>query len=247
MQSNVSLCVIVKNSEDTIDMFMNWALDNFEEVNLVVDPENDDSSLEICCAWEDGYDQVNLLVHPFDNFSNQRDRSFEMATKDYVMFIDTDEIMEPMPPNILEKTFKAMKRDILAFPRLNLQRDHKHYHISSYPDYQLRLVERYNAKMDGKPVDETLDTNGKLIDVFANGNLRIIHFGHIRPKKWLKLKGKDRLPFAKDDGCDGSMLIKHGEDWFLNRNEDFDKNICPLSGDIIKHIEKYIEMRREIK
>jgi hypothetical protein len=238
MQNNVSLCTIVKNSEDTLDTFFGWALDNFSEINIVVDPENDDNTLELCKDWAFLNGQfVNLLIHPFDNFSKQWDRSFEMATKDLILFMGVDEILENLSPDCLEKTLKAFRCDVLAFPRYNLQVDHKNYHLGSYPDYQFRLARKSDAKMDGKPVDETFDLNGKSYMTFDG--IHIIHFGHIRSKDWLKMKGKDRLKFASDDSCDGNQLMKHKENWFIERNKQFDKDIFPLREDVIKYIERY--------
>lgn len=237
MQNNVSLCAIVKNSADTIDMFVRWGLDNFPEINLVVDTENDDETAELCCSWEDGYNNIHVNFHKFDNFSNQKQRSIDMATKDYVLIIDSDEIMEDLPDNFIENSISRSGYDILAFPRYNLQKDYKHFYTRGYPDFQYRATKKCFAKMNGKPVDETLELSDRR---FGNYPFHIIHFGHIRSEEHLLLKGKDRFPFAKDDGCDGSSLIKHGEDWFRYRNLEFNNYLADLPQSIINQIERYV-------
>lgn len=236
MQDNVSLCAIVKNSEDTINAFMEWGLSNFPEINLVVDDHNNDNTLEICNFWGMN-EKVNVLVHTFDNFSSQWNRSFEMASKDYILYMGVDEIMEELPPNALAKMLSITKKDILAFPRYNLQFNVDNYHTDSYPDYQLRFTHKSNAKMNGKLVDETFDIINKSIHI-AN-NIHIIHFGHIRNERWLLFKGEDRTKFKEDDSCDGKMLELYGNRWFIERNSEFEQNIKLLSNKTIDQIKKY--------
>lgn len=226
MQNNVSLCTIVKNSEDVFHKFMNWGLDNFPEINVVVDTTNDDDTMDAVLHYsKNGYagcGRVNILVHPFDNFSKQWDRAIEMTTKDFCIYMCCDEIIEELPPDGIEKFMNRAKIHVGVLNRYNLQRDPHHYNTIGYPDRQLRVIRMSTGiKMDGKLVDESLG-----VDRFTPMEVlpwSIIHWGHIRNKKALALKGKDRLPFAKFDDADGGGLEVHGENWFIYRNEEWDK------------------------
>ena len=242
MQNNVSLAVIIKNSEDTISTFMSWALDNFPEINIVVDSNNDDDTMGEIFKYtrEPGYEQVNIKIHPFDNFSAQWNRAIEMSTKDFCVYMGADEIIEEMPSDSIEKFMDITHSDVGAFKRYNLQRDDEHYNMSGYPDTQFRVIRMSSGiRMDGKVVDESLgitkDTN---INVFP---WHIIHYGHIRNQDALKLKGKDRLPFAEADDADGNGLREHGEDWFIHRNIEWDNdvNLRSISSYTLKHSRKY--------
>lgn len=221
MQNNVSLAVIVKNSEDVWHPFMKWALDNFPEINIVVDSDNDDGTMDAVSHYGDRVG-VNVVVHKFDNFSAQWNRAIEMTTKKFCIYMGADEIMEEMPPDGIEKFMDRSKAHVGVIDRYNLQRDDEHYNMTTFPDRQLRVIRMSTGiKMDGKVVDETLG-----VDRYTPMEVlpwACIHWGHIRTKDALLLKGKDRLPFAKADEADGGGLEVHGENWFLYRNEEWDK------------------------
>jgi glycosyltransferase involved in cell wall biosynthesis len=240
MQNNVSLCTIVKNSEDTIDMWCSWAIDNFTEINIVVDDENTDQTLEKCNQWANSSDSINLYVHKFDNFSSQKQRAYDMCTKPFAILIDADEILEELPPDGLESTMEKSGTDVGVLMRYNLQKNVQHYNRTLYPDSQLRLIRMSSTiKMNGKLVDESLDVpiNTKLTML----PWHIIHYGHIRPTDALKLKGKDRIIFADVDVCDGDALKQHGEDMFIERNKewDTDKFLAKVPKRILAHSRKY--------
>ena len=240
MQSNVSLAVIIKNSEDCIDTFFSWAVDNFEEINVVLDTENDDNTAAKCLFWDDLHGSINLVRYPFDNFSAQWNRAIEMSTKPYCIYMGCDEILEEVHPEGIENFMKRTNADVGVLPRYNLQRDDEHYNAGGYPDNQLRVIRMDSGiRMNGKVVDETLGTDR--LTMLAVLPWNIIHYGQIRNDEALKQKGIDRLPFAEADGCDGSALLEHGDNWFIHRNVEWnkDENLFALPKHILKQSRKY--------
>lgn len=223
MQSNVSLCTIVKNSADVIQSFYVWAVDNFDEINIVVDTNNDDDTLPIVHSLGTINPNVHIIEYEFDNFSAQWNRAIEMTTKPFCVYMGCDEIIEDMPPNGIEKFMNRTKAHVGVLNRYNLQRDQEHYNTIGFPDRQFRVIRMSTGiKMDGKVVDETLG-----IDRFTPIELlpwSIIHWGHIRNRNALLLKGRDRKKFAEHDDADGKGLKEHGENWFLYRNIEWDKD-----------------------
>jgi len=223
MQNNVSLCTIVKNSSDVINNFYDWAVDNFEEINIVVDSENDDETLPYVMSLGAINPRVHVLVNKFDNFSSQWDRSIEMSTKDFCIYMNCDEIIEELPPNGIEKYMNRTKAHVGVLNRFNLQRDQEHYNGIAFPDRQFRVIRMSTGiKMDGKVVDESLG-----IDRFTPVELlpwALIHWGHIRNPNALLLKGRDRKKFAEYDDADGRGLMAHGENWFLHRNIEWNRD-----------------------
>lgn len=242
MQSEVSLCTIAKNCADTIDIFIQWALDNFPEVNVVVDPDNEDNTLMLINQWKDSVDpgRINIIEREFDDFSTQKQRAYDMCGLKYSLLIDTDEIMEEIPDDFLSKFMEASKSDVVSFARINLQGDLEH-RLDSGLDIQYRMIAHDgDVHMDGAPVDEKLDMKGKRVTMSP---MRIIHLGHVRPEKWLKIKGRDRIKFMNDDPCDGPPMQEHGEDWFYVRNELlFNDRAIPIADRSIKRqIERYVK------
>jgi hypothetical protein len=240
MQSDVSLSVIIKNSEDTIDTFFLWAVDNFDEINVVIDTMNSDSTRPKCFMWANRYTSINIIEREFDNFSMQKQRAIDMTTKPYCLLMDVDEILEELPSNAIAQIMERTGSDVGALSRFNLQRDDEHYNIDSYPDSQYRVIRMGSGiRMNGKVVDETLGMNQETKIIGLPWN--IIHYGQIRNLDALKLKGKDRVVFANEDDCDGKGLKEYGDDWFIERNKEWDKacHLNKLSRQTLNQSRKY--------
>jgi hypothetical protein len=215
----------MKNCSDVQFTFYNWAVDNFDEINIVVDPNNGDDTYHNVMGLMESNDKVRVLVHEFDDFSSQKQRAYDMCTKPYALLMDSDEILVDIPDDAIAKFMDRAGADVGAFSRINFQIDDEHMKYGDN-DYQYRLVKRgSDVKMNGAPVDERLriGMNNKPILL----PWEILHYGHIRPVRHLLLKGEDRLRFAKDDACDGPMLEKHGESWFVDRNVEWDALALP--------------------
>lgn len=232
MNNKVSVCTIAKNCADIVEVMLRWATENFEEINIVVDTENSDNTLELLRSW---VPKINLKEHKFDNFSAQKQRAFDMATTPWVLSVDTDEIYEShIPWDMLVYGLDKSGKDVGAFHLYNIQRDLHHYKPPIEP--KVRLIRREVAHMDGKPVDEGIRfTRGNMI-VFPYAH---IHFGHVRHIDALKLKGKDRVVFKDQDPCDGPGLNAHGEDWFIERNKAWDDIVVSCPKEVEKTIERY--------
>lgn len=216
MQHNTSLCTIIKNSEDVVDTFFKWAVQNFSEINVVLDPNNDDATRIKCATWEDIYQNINLVEHEFDDFSSQWNRAIDMTTKKYCIYMGSDEILEEIPENGIENFMWRTNSDVGVLSRYNFQGDDEHF--IHYPDSQFRIIKMESGiRMNGKLVDETLGI--KAHHLMSHLPWHILHYGHIRPVNALRLKGKDRIRFKSDDSCDGEMLEKYGEEWFIERNK----------------------------
>jgi len=206
----------MKNCEDVVETFFNWGTANFTEINVVLDIDHSDSTVLKCYAFKECFPNIiNLYKREFDNFSKQKQNAYDMCTKPFAVLIDADEIIEEMPDNGIADFMNVSKADVGYFARYNLQGDDEHCY--GYPDHQYRVVRKSSGiKMNGLPVDERLAIeNCRVVQMPWD----IIHYGHIRPVEALKLKGKDRMAFADCDPCDGEMLKKHGEDWFIERNK----------------------------
>jgi glycosyltransferase involved in cell wall biosynthesis len=247
ISKQISLCVIIKNSSDTLDIFFNWALDYFEEICVVVDPQNYDTTLQDCYRWSlvpqfttDIKNRIIIVEHPFDNFSNQWNRSFKLASKEWIFYIGSDEILSPCNYDSLIPALQRLKKKVGTFPRYNLQTSRHQALEIGYPDYQFRLFNKNDEiQMDGKAVDESINCKDSYM-IFPQ---HIIHLGHIRPHQALLQKGIDRIKFKDTDACDGSGLTKFGEKWFLERNKEFEKFVFSIQDqEVLEHIDKYIPL-----
>ena len=101
--NSISLCMIVKNEEKVLDNCLSTACDLVDEI-IIVDTGSTDKTKEIARKYTDKIYDFKWI----DDFAKARNFSFEKATKDYIMWLDADDI-------ILEedrKKFKEFKNSI---------------------------------------------------------------------------------------------------------------------------------------
>ncbi len=99
----ISLCMIVKNEEDTLAHCLDSAKDLVDEINIV-DTGSDDLTKEIAAKYTKRIFDYKWI----DHFSKARNYSFHQATKDYIFWLDADDV-------ILEadrKKFKELKKTL---------------------------------------------------------------------------------------------------------------------------------------
>ncbi len=84
----LSLCMIVKNEEQTLDRCLNSCHEVFDEI-IIVDTGSTDNTVTIAKKY------TNKIYHFkwVDNFSLARNYSFSLATSQYVMWLDADDII----------------------------------------------------------------------------------------------------------------------------------------------------------
>lgn len=95
----ISCCVIVRNGESTIGRCLESVRSHVDEI-VVVDTGSTDKTLEIVGKYADKVetylgprDDWNTLPH-IDDFAAARNRSFALATGDWVLWIDADDTLK---------------------------------------------------------------------------------------------------------------------------------------------------------
>jgi glycosyltransferase involved in cell wall biosynthesis len=83
-----SLCMIVKNEEDSLARCLDTAKDLVDEINIV-DTGSTDSTVAIAKTYTD-----RVYHFPWTgNFADARNESFQYATMDYILFLDADDVL----------------------------------------------------------------------------------------------------------------------------------------------------------
>ncbi|UNC92304.1 glycosyltransferase [Candidatus Contubernalis alkaliaceticus] len=84
----ISLCMIVKNEEELLARCLDTAKDIVDEINIV-DTGSTDKTKEIAKQYTD-----RIFDFPWiDNFAAARNESFKYATKDYILYLDADDVI----------------------------------------------------------------------------------------------------------------------------------------------------------
>ena len=84
----ISLCMIIKNEEETIGRCLESVKDLVDEI-IIVDTGSSDKSKEIVSKYTDKIYDFEWV----DDFAKARNFSFSKATKDYIMWLDADDVM----------------------------------------------------------------------------------------------------------------------------------------------------------
>lgn len=85
----ISLCMIVKNEEDTIGRCLTSVADLVDEINIV-DTGSTDQTKSIVRTFTDRVYEFKWI----DDFAAARNYAFSLATQDYILWLDADDVLK---------------------------------------------------------------------------------------------------------------------------------------------------------
>lgn len=162
---SISLCLIAKNEEEVIGRCIESVIDVIDEI-IVVDTGSTDKTIEIA-------EKYGAKVYNFtwiDDFAAARNYSFSKATKEYIFWLDADDILFPGD----KEKFKELKEGLdgtVDAVSMNyvLAVDENNNPASSLR--RNRLVKRSNNFLWIGKVHEYLEVYGNMI----SSNVSILH------------------------------------------------------------------------
>ncbi|PES02484.1 glycosyl transferase, partial [Bacillus anthracis] len=86
----ISLCMIVKNEEATLKRCLTAISDVVDEI-IIIDTGSTDQTKKIASKFTD---KVIDFVW-IDDFSTARNFAFSQATKEYILWLDADDLVTP--------------------------------------------------------------------------------------------------------------------------------------------------------
>ncbi|AJE11477.1 tetratricopeptide repeat-containing glycosyltransferase family 2 protein [Clostridium botulinum] len=161
----ISLCMIAKNEEITLERCLNCAKDFVDEI-IIVDTGSTDKAKEIAKKFTD-------KIYDFEwiqDFAAARNFSFSKATKEYIFYLDTDDIILEEDQKKLKKLKSSLDKSIdsvIMFCNMNLDKDG----IPALSYRRNRLVRcANNFKWYGR-VHNYLEVYGNILD----SDIAIVH------------------------------------------------------------------------
>lgn len=154
---SISLCMIVKNEEDTLPRCLECVRDIVDEV-IIVDTGSSDGTISVARKYTD-----KVFDFPWiDDFSAARNFSFSHAACDYILWLDADDML--LPPDAAR--LLELKRDLdpsvdVVMMRYNTGFDGNGKVTFSY--FRERLSKRSKGFRWFEPVHEYLETYGQII------------------------------------------------------------------------------------
>jgi glycosyltransferase involved in cell wall biosynthesis len=164
--AGLSIIVITLNEEKKIARCLGSVKPIADEI-IVMDSYSTDGTREI--AEEMG---VRFYQRPFQGYGDQRNAAMELATQDYVFFIDADEFLSETLRNSIEKEKKrGFSGDGYTMNRLNNYCGKWIRNGSWYPDQKLRIIDRHKGTWNNNIVHEDLVMEDGVRIYHLKGNL----------------------------------------------------------------------------
>lgn len=196
---NISVIVLAKNNQKTIKNTLE-SLVGFDDV-VVYDNGSSDDTLQIARS----YKNVNLIEGEFRGFGWSKNRAASYAKNDWILVIDSDEVVD----RELFEILKSISLDEKSVYRLNFKAFYKDIQVK-YCGWNNQKIKRlYNKKItsyNSNDVHEDIITDGlKLVDLGGN----VEHYSYHSISEFILKADKYSTLFAQNGvGKRSSSLTK---------------------------------------
>ena len=242
-KQTISLCMIAKNEEKWLEQCLNSVKDIVDEI-IVVDTGSTDRTKEIAKKF-------NAKIFDFkwvDDFSAARNESIRHATKDWILVLDADEVLDEEGLKAIKELVNDKENDAFLFLQKNytnghsiagfVNEEHK-TNGKTYAGWYGSFIARLFRNKKGYEFQGTVhelvepsieEKNGKV----AAANVQIHHYGNsdpdaVRKKRQMYLEiCKNKVKHKPDDSSYFELGILYKE----NNDQD----------DAIKSLKKSIEL-----
>lgn len=146
---------------------------------LVVDSFSTDATLDICKEYG-----ARIIQHEYINSAKQKNWAVSQCTNEWVLQIDTDEVLEPGAREEIEEALgcASPQVEMFRFPRKNHMLGRWMRHAGIYPDYQTRLFRRDS----GRWIEREVHAHVKVAGEVRTLKHHILHFGMPNISKQLR-------------------------------------------------------------
>ena len=150
-----SLVIITFNNADTFERCL--AAADFADELVVLDSGSTDATVAI--AERHG---ARIAVHPFDDYGPQKQRAIDMASHDWILNLDADEILSPGTREVIERALENPQAAGYRLPR----RERMFWgvqHPWSHKNGHLRLFDRRRGRMNEVPIHAAVEVDGPVL------------------------------------------------------------------------------------
>jgi glycosyltransferase involved in cell wall biosynthesis len=169
MKPTLSVVLIVKNAAPYLARCLQSV--SFADEIIVLDSGSSDSTIEIARAYTN---KVHVEAD-WQGFGLQKNRALALATGDWVLSIDADEVVSVALRHEIESALSHPVADIYAMPRLSSYCGRAMRHSGWWPDYIPRLFRQNQARFSDDQVHERLlfdGTAARLINPLLHESFR---------------------------------------------------------------------------
>lgn len=149
----LSAVVITLNEEPNIERCL--ASLAFADEIVVLDSFSSDRTVEIARQFTD-----KITQREFTGYSDQKNAAMELASNDWVLIVDADEVVTADLAAEIREAAETDKFSAYRMPRLTQFLGKPIRHCGWYPDYVVRLMRKSKARFPDRLVHETPDIDG---------------------------------------------------------------------------------------
>src|SRR5262249_26448740 len=125
---------------------------------VVVDAESEDKTATIAREFTD-----RVVVRPWPGYAIQKNHAIDLATGDWVLSLDADEVVSAELAAEIGRVLAADgPADGYAVPRRNIFWGRWVRHGGLYPDHQMRLFRRTRGRFNALAVHESVTVDGRV-------------------------------------------------------------------------------------
>jgi glycosyltransferase involved in cell wall biosynthesis len=149
--SMITVCILTKNAATTLAATLD-SVREFKEV-LILDNGSSDATLDIA----KNYPNVRIVQTPFIGFGPLRNQAAKLASHDWILALDSDEILSP--PLLRELSQLSFDpQTAYVFPRHNYYNNKRILGCGWDPEFVARLYHRHQTQYTPSQVHESLLT-----------------------------------------------------------------------------------------
>ena len=148
--------MIVKNEEKNLAKCLN-SVENLVDEIVIVDSGSTDKTIEIAKTFG-----AKIFKREFDSFSNQKNYALSIATNEWVLHVDADEVLSKELVEEIKFVIINTKLDGFYLIRTNFFLGKQMKHSGINKEYRLRLAKKSVSKYVGGIIHEELIVNGKV-------------------------------------------------------------------------------------
>lgn len=153
----LSLCMIVKNEEDVLGRCLD-CVKSFADEIIIVDTGSTDRTKEIAAQYTDKIYDFEWI----NDFSAARNFSFSKATKDYVMWLDADDVIDKKNRRALKELKHTLDPQVdMVLMKYDVAFDEHNNPTFSY--YRERIFKRSMNYRWISEIHEVIEARGKLL------------------------------------------------------------------------------------
>lgn len=225
--ATLSLCMIVKNEEDVLERCLSSVSDIVDEM-IIVDTGSTDKTKDIA-------KEFNCFIYDYnwiDDFAAARNYSFSKATKDYILWLDADDVLLESDCIKLKVLKGKMDLDVDSYSMFY------HYATDEHGNVTLRfrrnrIVKRERAFKWHGFVHEYIQVEGQVVNTdIAVTHMRVHQAGDRNLSLYMKKEEEGYIFDPRDTYYYAKELYDHQKyqeacekfDEFLGKNEGWVEN-----------------------